>query len=48
MNITLEDTQEVISNKITRKYGDVFIRGNNGEYYNKTTISLVSSHTDNP
>lgn len=32
MNITLEETQEVVSNNVTRKYGDVFIRGNNGEY----------------
>ncbi|ODQ62309.1 hypothetical protein WICANDRAFT_60373 [Wickerhamomyces anomalus NRRL Y-366-8] len=32
MNITLEETQEIVSNKVTRKYGDVFIRGNNVLY----------------
>ncbi|CDR37342.1 CYFA0S01e09802g1_1 [Cyberlindnera fabianii] len=30
MNIALEETQEVVEGTVTRKYGDVFIRGNNG------------------
>lgn len=32
MNITLEESAEYAQNKLTKQYGDVFIRGNNGMY----------------
>ena len=32
MNIALEETQEVVEGVQRGKYGDTFIRGNNGEY----------------
>lgn len=32
MNIALEGTKELMNNKITNSFGDVFIRGNNGEF----------------
>lgn len=32
MNIALEETQEVVEGVPRGKYGDAFIRGNNGEY----------------
>lgn len=31
MNIALEQTEEHVEGKITNRYGDAFIRGNNGE-----------------
>ncbi|EDK41864.1 conserved hypothetical protein [Lodderomyces elongisporus NRRL YB-4239] len=30
MNVALENGKEVIDNKVTKHYGDVFLRGNNG------------------
>lgn len=38
MNIALEETQEVVEGTVTRKYGDVFIRGNNG------MLNMLSLH----
>lgn len=32
MNIALEETQEVVEGVPRGKYGDAFIRGNNGTY----------------
>ncbi|ODV92800.1 hypothetical protein CANCADRAFT_21509 [Tortispora caseinolytica NRRL Y-17796] len=29
MNISLSNTKEIANNKVTKEYGDVFIRGNN-------------------
>jgi small nuclear ribonucleoprotein (snRNP)-like protein len=31
MNVALEEAEEYVGGRITRKYGDVFIRANNGE-----------------
>ena len=31
MNIALEQTEEHVNGKVTNRYGDAFIRGNNGE-----------------
>ena len=31
MNIALEQTEEHVSGAVTNRYGDAFIRGNNGE-----------------
>jgi len=32
MNIALEKTVEYVGGQVRNKYGDVFIRGNNGEF----------------
>jgi U6 snRNA-associated Sm-like protein LSm6 len=32
MNIALEQTKELVDQKVTKVYGDVFIRGNNGKW----------------
>ena len=31
MNIALEQTEEHVNGKVTNRYGDAFIRGNNGQ-----------------
>ena len=31
MNIAMEQTEEYVNGELTNKYGDCFIRGNNGE-----------------
>ena len=31
MNIALEQTEEHVNGKVTNRYGDAFIRGNNGK-----------------
>ena len=31
MNIALEQTEEHVNGVVTNRYGDAFIRGNNGE-----------------
>ena len=31
MNIALEQTEEHVNGAVTNRYGDAFIRGNNGE-----------------
>jgi len=30
MNIALENTEEFVNGKLTNRYGDAFVRGNNG------------------
>lgn len=32
MNIALEDTTEWVEGRERNRYGDAFVRGNNGEY----------------
>ena len=32
MNIALEQTEEYVNGQLRNKYGDTFIRGNNGKY----------------
>lgn len=39
MNVVVENTIEKVQDTATRNYGDVFIRGNNGEY-------ILRCHTD--
>jgi hypothetical protein len=34
MNIALEQTVEHVNGKVTNRYGDAFIRGNNGKQHN--------------
>lgn len=36
MNIALEQTEEYVNGQLKNKYGDAFIRGNNGKTYNIT------------
>ena len=31
MNIAMEETEEYVNGKLTKSYGDAFIRGNNGK-----------------
>lgn len=33
MNIALEQTEEHVNGVVTNKYGDAFIRGNNGAWF---------------
>ena len=33
MNIALEQTEEWVNGQFKNKYGDAFIRGNNGKYF---------------
>ena len=33
MNIAMEQTEEYVNGQLKNKYGDAFIRGNNGERY---------------
>lgn len=39
MNIAMEQTEEYVNGQLKNKYGDAFIRGNNG------TVSLFSLYT---
>lgn len=32
MNIALEQTEEYVNGVVTNKYGDAFVRGNNGTF----------------
>ena len=32
MNIAMEQTEEYVNGSVTNRYGDTFIRGNNGAY----------------
>ena len=40
MNIALEQTEEYINGQLKRKYGDCFIRGNNGTYCSSSLCPL--------
>lgn len=37
MNIAMEQTEEYVNGQLKNKYGDAFIRGNNGNY-----VSIIS------
>ena len=39
MNIALEQTEEHVNGRITNRYGDAFIRGNNGALYFRLPMS---------
>lgn len=41
MNIALEQTEEHVEGKITNRYGDAFIRGNNGERPFSSHVSMI-------
>lgn len=42
MNIAMEQTEEYVNGQLKNKYGDAFIRGNNG------TMSLFSRYSVHP
>jgi len=44
MNIALEQTEEYVNGQLKNKYGDAFIRGNNGKYmllYHQQQLCLL-------
>lgn len=43
MNIALEQTEEYVNGQLKNKYGDAFIRGNNGESHNGS-LCVVYDH----
>lgn len=42
MNIALEQTEEYVGGQLKNKYGDAFIRGNNGEIKFKSVMIKIS------
>lgn len=45
MNIAMEQTEEYVNGQLKNKYGDAFIRGNNGRYW-KEHLLWQSYHLD--
>jgi len=43
MNLALEQCEEIISDKVTQQYGDVYIRGNNGKFKIINFINLINN-----
>ena len=43
MNIAMEQTEEYVDGQLKSKYGDCFIRGNNGVWYASHSFSLLLS-----
>ena len=41
MNIALEQTEEHVNGRVTNRYGDAFIRGNNGEFIASLVLCSV-------
>ena len=41
MNIALEQTEEHVNGRVTNRYGDAFIRGNNGASFYQTSFIHV-------
>lgn len=46
MNIALEQTEEYVNGQLKNKYGDAFIRGNNGN--SPSLYSSIASKTGSP
>lgn len=44
MNIAMEQTEEYVNGQLKNKYGDAFIRGNNGNYVLEYCCFLESIH----
>lgn len=42
MNIAMEQTEEYVNGQLKNKYGDAFIRGNNGEQCNDALFIQLS------
>lgn len=47
MNIAMEQTEEYIDGQLKNKYGDCFIRGNNGKYWFMLVFRLVLQSDSN-
>lgn len=46
MNIALEQTEEHVNGRVTNKYGDAFIRGNNGQCcFHISVFLIVNDHS---
>jgi hypothetical protein len=45
MNIAMEQTEEYVNGSVTNRYGDTFIRGNNGAYL--ASVALTDSRISN-
>ena len=45
MNIALEQTEEYVNGQLKNKYGDAFIRGNNGKILQPLTIKTNITST---
>lgn len=43
MNIAMEQTEEYVNSQLKNKYGDAFIRGNNGMKITFTSIHFIHS-----
>ena len=43
MNIALEQTEEHVNGRVTNRYGDAFIRGNNGKLFSITSITVLTT-----
>ncbi|KAK4788667.1 hypothetical protein SAY86_019986 [Trapa natans] len=41
MNIAMEQTEEYVNGQLKNKYGDAFIRGNNGDEFKNYTLHYV-------
>lgn len=41
MNIALEKTEEFVDGKLRRNYGDAFVRGNNGQLFYFSFITML-------
>ena len=48
MNIALEQTEEYVNGAVTNRYGDAFVRGNNGSFFSPSLccIHLVERMLD--
>jgi hypothetical protein len=44
MNIAMEQTEEYVDGQLKSKYGDCFIRGNNGEIDNVVYSPITGDH----
>ena len=40
MNIAMEQTEEYVNGQLKAKYGDAFIRGNNGEHETRAGFDI--------
>lgn len=45
MNVALEDTEEWANGRVTARYGDCFVRGNNGMFSLLPTARDIYMHT---
>lgn len=44
MNIAIEQTEEYVNGQLKNKYGDAFLRGNNGKILTFTIIAPIYRH----